>query len=416
MTFDDPMSEDDLRRKIQELQGQINAYEHAAQENLKSLEDKRADIRDLQEDLEEERKEYAAAKAVFSREARTIAEAAVATVLGLQPAAPTQPSRPKSYIPLPSPFLGQGYRDFKRAIDVYLHANRAEITKDEDKIYTVLNLMQGDLAAGWATNYIEERRVRGIISIQDTWEEFSGFLEKSFGDSYEEAHAIDRLSKIRQGARTAEEFFREVDVLRRQAQYTTPEFEKTMIRRLELAVNQHVLNKVLSMPNIPKTYEEWKKHAITFDEAHRHYEEVMKERQPARPATPFARRADTPPPNRRAPPPPPPPRNDRRDATGTTFGGIGQPMDVSIDRARRNGQCFGCGKTGHLVANCPDKKTVIRVLSRALGAEGAMDLVNEIRRMRESEFDDTEEVREVIGDISDSHTDNVDSVYPTDFM
>lgn len=59
--------------------------------------------------------------------------------------------------------------------------------------------MKGKLAGGWATNYIEECTVCGLISIQDTWAEFTGFLEKSFANTHKEAHAIDKLDKIHQG-------------------------------------------------------------------------------------------------------------------------------------------------------------------------------------------------------------------------
>ena len=47
---------------------------------------------------------------------------------------------------------------------------------------------------------------------------------------------------------------------------------------------------------------------------------------------------------------------DRKTATGTVFGGSGQPMD--IDAAKRAGLCFHCGNWGHLNRNCPHKKPV----------------------------------------------------------
>ena len=42
---------------------------------------------------------------------------------------------------------------------------------------------------------------------------------------------------------------------------------------------------------------------------------------------------------------------DRRDGTGTTFGGRGQKMDV--DEARKKGLCFNCGEQGHIKRFCP---------------------------------------------------------------
>ena len=42
----------------------------------------------------------------------------------------------------------------------------------------------------------------------------------------------------------------------------------------------------------------------------------------------------------------------RRDATGVTFGGTGQPMEVS--EARQKGLCFKCGMKGHIAKFCPN--------------------------------------------------------------
>ena len=61
---------------------------------------------------------------------------------------------------------------------------------------------------------------------------------------------------------------------------------------------------------------------------------------------------------------------DRKDATGTTFGGPGRPMDTSVAEQERKkkeykaqqqdqatkGLCYNCGKPGHLKCNCPNWK------------------------------------------------------------
>ena len=48
---------------------------------------------------------------------------------------------------------------------------------------------------------------------------------------------------------------------------------------------------------------------------------------------------------------------DQKDATGTTYGGAGRPMD--LDRARRMGLCFNCGQRGHRSFECPNKKKAV---------------------------------------------------------
>ncbi|KAI9070044.1 hypothetical protein FKP32DRAFT_1558554 [Trametes sanguinea] len=67
---------------------------------------------------------------------------------------------------------------------------------------------------------------------------------------------------------------------------------------------------------------------------------------------------------------------DRRDGTGVTFGGTGQPMD--IDAARRRGMCFTCGQRGHIQRDCPNRKIVVRNLVQQLSMEDRTELLKEL--------------------------------------
>ena len=53
---------------------------------------------------------------------------------------------------------------------------------------------------------------------------------------------------------------------------------------------------------------------------------------------------------------------DKKDGSGTTFGGGGRPME--LDKARQMGACFNCGKKGHIAKFCLEpRKAVVRGVS-----------------------------------------------------
>jgi hypothetical protein len=45
---------------------------------------------------------------------------------------------------------------------------------------------------------------------------------------------------------------------------------------------------------------------------------------------------------------------DKKTSTGITYGGAGQPMDVS--NTHQQTRCFNCGGLGHMHRDCPEEK------------------------------------------------------------
>lgn len=247
----------------------------------------------------------------------------------------------------PEPFDGTNYKDFIRTVHIYLSAYASSYALSSHKILFVLSLMRRGLAGEWAQNYADSKMIEGALVINDTWTTFVKALDSTFGDPNEAMHAQVTLQKLKQNGAKAEEFFAQFDVHRCKAGYGRGDYDDFLIRLLEMALDSSIVQNILSMSDCPVTYDAWKEAAIRFDNQRQHLQEVMQSRQ-----QPMARRLPHAPPcatyapppaaPQFRPPPGPPPVTDRRDPTGTTFGGQGQPMEITMDRARRNNLCYLC--------------------------------------------------------------------------
>ena len=80
---------------------------------------------------------------------------------------------------------------------------------DLNKVLFTLSHMKGGLAEEWANAYIEEANdEEGSWGL---WSEFSNELEKAFRDANEAQAAQHQLEALRQGKRTAQDFFFEFE-------------------------------------------------------------------------------------------------------------------------------------------------------------------------------------------------------------
>lgn len=266
--------------------------------------------------------------------------------------------------------------------------------------------MRGGLAGEWAQNYADSKTIEGVMVIDDTWDSFIKALDTTFGDPNEAMHAQTTLLKLKQNNAKAEEFFAQFDVHRRKAGYMG-DYDDFLIRLLEMALDSSIVQNILSMSDCPVTYEAWKTAAIRFDNQRQRLQEVMRSRQQPmvrRPPHVPPRAPYAPPPAapQFRPPPGPPPATDRRDPTGITFGGQGQPMEITMDRARRNNLCYLCNRPGHIARNCPSRTIKIREIIQKMDPEECADWNDQFRAMEhrtESElatgyWDNVEQVME----------------------
>ena len=132
--------------------------------------------------------------------------------------------------------------------------------------------------------------------------------------------------------------------------------EKHVIKKIKKAVKTAIINSIYHSSRLPKKYQEWKTQVVNIDNLWCYQEEQKKawsfgnfckpsqEKQQLQAAKTLATIAN------------------KKDRSGTTFGGSGRPME--LDKAQQIGACFNCGKKGHIAKFCPEpKKAVVQGVS-----------------------------------------------------
>lgn len=269
--------------------------------------------------------------------------------------------RPKSHIAKPPQFDGKNLTKFEQSCKLYTFGNRRDFPDDETKILMALSYMQeSDLPSKWAQNFIRPK-LDAAVPVWGTWTDFWKKVEEAFGDPNKTRNADQALSGLRQGLMTATEFFQKFEIYRSDAGYTA-NHDQHLICLLEKALNKGLIDVMYNAETIPTTYEEFRDKAIRIDgnlqrrkaadtRFNASTPNTFKAQKPATTTTTTTQVVQT-----------------KRDATGTIFGGAGQPMEIS--EAKRKGLCFKCGVKGHMSRDCPNRNKVeIRQIVGGMTAE-----------------------------------------------
>src|ERR1700720_203461 len=165
----------------------------------------------------------------------------------------------------PEPLMdAKDWEKFKRQSFIYMMEYATEFTQPETSICFLLSFFTGGLPERFAANFID-----AIIGqpnpYRGTAADFYRRCEESFRDPNKRTNAENQLGLLKQGSKTAEEFFQEFDQLRITVQYTNPHHETILIKYLHEAIRTLTIDNIYRQPTLPADYAAWKATILNID-------------------------------------------------------------------------------------------------------------------------------------------------------
>ncbi|EGN97499.1 hypothetical protein SERLA73DRAFT_75177 [Serpula lacrymans var. lacrymans S7.3] len=263
----------------------------------------------------------------------------------------------KTTLAKPEPYDGnkKKFRNFFESLQLHFGANPEYFRIEVNKINFALSYMTSGAAAALRTEWVERKMLADkrtdIEEIEqlESWAHFESMLKDHFQDVFEEERSKYKIMYLKQGALTAQEYFVKFEATRRHTGYNVKGNEQFLITLIRNNINALLIKQIIYSGNIPETYTEWKTRIITNDQLWQDQAEnkrMMKGMASGSSGSgnwgPNGRyqgegasekKAET--------------VEDKKDGTGTTYGGAGQRMEVDKAKYQAEGRCFKYGEKGH---------------------------------------------------------------------
>jgi hypothetical protein len=148
---------------------------------------------------------------------------------------PPAPSK-KRHIQKPADFTDpKDWDRFKGQEFLYYEEYDDDFIDDSSRIRFNLSFFTGGLPEKFAANFLD-RRMNEVIPTWGTYADFRRECDAAFQDTNKKTNAENQLMLLKQGSRTAEEFFQEFDQLKFTARYTDRYHEDVLIKLLHDAI------------------------------------------------------------------------------------------------------------------------------------------------------------------------------------
>jgi hypothetical protein len=279
-------------------------------------------------------------------------------------AAPT----PKEKGRRPDPFTKKSeYEKFHQQLSIFFRMNTAVYTTEIEKIYFTLSLMTEGTPGQWAQNFVdkvEAQAVTGVIpdAAWGTWAQFVAALKKSFEDPNKKRTSNYALEDLMfSPGQTADEFLQEFETLAGRAGYMgANQDDSRLIVLLEKKVPLRILDRVYS-DVLPVTYDDYKDKILRYDDLNQKLKAIVpKTKGKFRFISHSGNTYTTTPTGIKVEPAEIGRNRPKSKKLWTPQSSTNRPSTSKPSTSKKpdlsNVTCYGCGRKGHMVADCRDTK------------------------------------------------------------